>query len=56
VASIAFFLIVGGGLMLFREGFTLGGAWKAGAMGCLGFYLPSLILGHLKNSASRRSS
>ncbi|MFO0848901.1 MAG: type II secretion system F family protein [Gemmataceae bacterium] len=48
VASILGFLALGAVLFLFQEGFTFDAGWKAVGLGCVGFYLPKLVLGHLK--------
>jgi tight adherence protein C len=38
---------------LIKDGFTLGTLWKIGFAGCAGFYLPQLILHHLKSTRQK---
>lgn len=53
VASIGIFLLPALAIFLVKYGFTLSAMWKIGFLGCMGFYLPQLILGHLKNTRQK---
>jgi tight adherence protein C len=53
VVSILIFLALGAVLFLARNGFTFDAIWKAVGLGCVGFYLPKLVLGHLKSTRQK---